>query len=106
MGDATLEQVKAEIMAVDDTLVEGSEVYDTALVLLSSVEVGPNVTRLCAFTGLPRTFVGQRAKRFRANRVWRGSKVAAAEWFEEGTGGIAFLMDVAVGMGLLERPDA
>jgi hypothetical protein len=51
--------VKDTLLDLDPSLdgSETDEMYNTALVVLSALSCGPDVTRLAAFTGLPEAFV-------------------------------------------------
>jgi hypothetical protein len=84
----------------------GTEAYDAALVLLAGLVVGANQERICEFTGVDKRRVQTFGLRLRRNGVWKGSRTAGDEWFDDEAGGIAFSLDVGVATGLLERSRA
>lgn len=76
--------------------------YVPALVLLASIVVGPNTDRIAAFIKQPRSKVRELGKTIRRNGIWKQDKIDC-EWFEKDTGGVAFLLDVNVAAGFMER---
>lgn len=101
----TIKKIKDEVRRLTKDKDEDGEGFRASVILLSSVNVGPNVKKIAKFTGYPRSFVWKIGKNLRDNGVWRGNKVAAGEWFEKG-GGVAFICDSLVAVGMLQRRDA
>lgn len=98
----TREFLIKEIKHLEPGIEEGSDNFNTALMLLASVVVGANQRKIASFTKLPISFISPRAKRLRENQVWQGGKVAC-EWFEKDGGSIAFWCDALVAEGLVKR---
>jgi len=96
--------IRETVRKLDPNLKTDDPAFDVAVVLLSGLYVGPNGQKIARFARLSRAFVGEVARRLRANGVWRGHKIAA-DWFEK-NGVYAFWLDVTVGLGLLERTAA
>lgn len=84
----------------------GTEAYDAALVLLAGLVVGANQERIHAFTGIDKQRIQSFGHRLRKSGVWKGSRTAGEEWFDDESGGIAFALDVGVATGMLERASA
>lgn len=97
----TLDRIKKEVIRLDKTIDPNSEAFKTAVILLSSAVVGPNVKKIAKFSKLPRPLISEKAKNLRKGGVWVKDKLAV-EWFDE-NGGIAFWADCLVADGLLER---
>jgi len=98
----TLDDLKKEVKRLDPkTSDENEPAFKTALILLSALVVGANQKNIAKFTKIPQKFIAERAKRLRANGIWRGSKTNC-DWFEK-SGGIAFWCDVLVAEGLIRR---
>jgi hypothetical protein len=97
----TLRDFEKEVQRLDPKQKPEDSGFKTAVLLLSTLEVGPNVERLVKFTGYPKEFVRERVRRCRAGGIFRGGKIAC-EWFDE-NGGIALWCDVLVAEGMLER---
>ena len=98
----TLKWVKSTVSKMDETMDINSHAFRTAVILLSSAVVGPNINKIAKFTGYSVGAVRQRARNLRANKVWVGSKVSA-EWLDKKNGTVAFLCDCLVADGLLVR---
>lgn len=97
----TLRKVKNEIRRMDPNCGDGED-FKTAVVLLSSLETGPDSDALATFTGYPRKFVREIGGRLRDSGIWKNGKVYAGDWFDK-DGGLAFWLDVAVGRGFMRR---
>jgi hypothetical protein len=95
-------RVKQEIRRLDSEVKPGDLAWKVAAILLSSLAVGPNADRIARFASLPYRFVREVARRLRANGVWEG-RLLCVDWFEEKSGGVAFWLDVNVGLGYMER---
>lgn len=72
------------------------------LVLLASVVCGPNTDKIAKFIKQPRSVVRDYGKVIRKNGIWKQDKIDC-EWFDKDTGGVAFLCDVLVASGVMER---
>lgn len=97
----TLDQVKLAMLDMTGSLDMDNEGDQAAILLLSATQVGTSVAALTEFTKLPRAKVQQFVGRLRKNGVFKGGKISA-DWFGE-NGGIAFHCDVLVATGMLER---
>ncbi len=100
----TIDTIRKEVARLDPKLDVESDGYKAAVVLLSSLQVGPNIKRTAKFAQYPRAKVARFSRNLRKSGVWRGGKLYV-EWFEEKNGGIAFWMDVCVAEGLMARID-
>lgn len=83
----------------------GSEAFNAALLLVASVDIGPNVERLSRRTGVPRPFASKCGRRLVDSGVWSGG-CTVGEWVADPTLPFvsdAFLQDVAVAEGRLLR---
>lgn len=74
----------------------------SAMILMASGNVGPNAKRIAKLLGYPRKVVAEKARIARKNKIWVGGKIIA-EWLDDKRGGVAFIADVAVLDGILER---
>jgi hypothetical protein len=101
----TIERVRREVKRMNPALDEENDGFAAAVVLISSVILGPNVRRIARFTGYSRCRVAEWGRRLRENGIWQGDRVGAAGWFEE-DGGLEFWLHVAVAQGLLRMVDA
>jgi hypothetical protein len=101
MAELTIGKVKRLVLKSDPGLKQDDPGFRAAVVLLSSAHVGPNIRRLVVFTGFTAGEIAGFSKNLRKSKVWRGSKVRA-DWFGE-NGGIALALDVNVALGYLER---
>jgi hypothetical protein len=95
-----------EVKRMDPVLTETDEAFTAAVVLLSSIAVGPNIKRLAKFTQYPRKVIKPFSENLRRNGVWVGGRIYADDWGDEETGGVAFWMDVSVALGFIERVSA
>lgn len=102
MKKLTLKKIKEVVSQIDDQIDDADAGYKAMVVLLSSINIGPNADKLAKFTKYPRSLVRQFGRRLRNNGVWIGDKVAAVEWFEEG-GSVALIADSLVALGLVRR---
>lgn len=96
----SIEWVRTILKEYDSEL--AGDAYNAAMVLLSSLIVGPDIDRVIAFTGLDSLFVKQVADRLVANGIWVEGGVHA-DWSDPEDGGIALALDIAVAQGKLER---
>ena len=98
-----IETIRATVGALDAGIDPHCEEFEAAVVLLSSTRVGPSAVRVAEFSGIPLTRVRGYAREYRKSGIWSGHKIVPSDWHDEETGGTAFWMDVACGMGLLQR---
>jgi hypothetical protein len=83
----------------------GSDRFNAALMLVASVDIGPNVERLSRRTGVPRPFASRCGRRLVDNGVWTGG-CTVGDWVADPTlpfASEAFLQDVGVAEGRLLR---
>ena len=76
---------------------------ETGAILLASLVVGARNKAIAEFLDIPLHRVTKRSPILRRSHIWQGTKVDAEEWFQDGHGTIAFIMDTLVADGLLER---
>lgn len=98
----TIERVRDQVKQMDPSLTETDSAFESAVILLSALVVGPAVRRVAQFTGYPQRRVSERFARLKAGGVIRGGKMVI-EWFDEEGGGIAFWLDVLVAEGQMQR---
>ena len=79
--------------------------YKNSLVLLAGVYVGHSDTRIAKFAGLSRGFVIPRKKKLLKAGIWYGDNLTNAQWCEK-DGDVAFLLDIMVLDGTVERVTA
>jgi len=100
--EMTIEKIKEEVLKMDKNIEPEGHSFQTAVILLSGLVVGPNAKKIAKFTGYPLNEVKLRADNLRSSGIWKGSKLAV-DWFDEKDGAIAFWCDCLVADGLLER---
>jgi len=76
---------------------------NAALVLIASSVVGVNIPKIAKATDLPIYTINLIARRLKENGIWVGDEIHHSGWDHEEEGGIAFLLDVACGSGMLTR---
>ena len=102
----TLDDVKREVARLDAPCEPESDEFKAAVCLMSCAIVRPGVKSVCGFTGYPRSFVEELGRNWRRNRVWCGKRnpqVHHSGWFDQDAGGIAFWLDVSIGLGWIDR---
>lgn len=97
-----LQKAKEAIRKLDPELSPDDHSYETYLILLASIIVGPNIKKISKFAYIPRAKVVERARRLRSNGVWVGPRVHC-EWMDKESGGVAFIADSLVADGLVTR---
>jgi len=98
-----VEKVKQIIREMDENLSESDESFSGALVLISIIEVGHRIKDIVNFSSLDRKFVADFIRNLRANKFFTwNNKICHSGWFDEG-GGVAFWMDVSIGLGYIQR---
>jgi len=95
-----LKSIKKEVMKIHG-ITEETDTIKTGVILLSSVNVGPNIKKIAKFTGYKRSEIAKRSKNLRENSVWVKDKVSC-DWFEK-DGSLAFILDCMVADGTLQR---
>lgn len=102
--EITYERIKQIVHEMDEGLTDESDpAFRIAALLLSSLQVGPDVIALTVYTGEHAEWIASIADRLVRSKVWTADGKVQANWFDDETGGIEFWMDVAVGNGLVER---
>lgn len=97
---------------------DNEEVYEIALVMMASMQVGCNSAKIKKFTGLRSDTCQLVCRKTRYHKIWvKGAKVLDGKlkptdtlhhsgWDDPKTGGTAFICDVMVVQGMLTRePD-
>lgn len=97
----TLRKIKIELHKMDPALSEDDDAFKAGVVLLSSLQVGPNVQKLARFTGYRISLIAKFGFNLRVSGVWRDDKIYAS-WFDK-NGGASFWMDIGVALGWLKR---
>src|SRR5262249_25453698 len=83
---------------------EKSEEFQAGLVMLAPLEIGTMAPEsVSRFTGVPLALVEQFAQRLRASGIWRNDGRIGASWAAAEAGNLAFMLDVWVATGELER---
>jgi len=98
----TLEEIVSFVHELDEKCPEGSDVFNTAIMLLAALEVGADPDAVAEFTGLSLEFIMTRAARLEKAEVWKDGKTYA-EWADEEVGIIAFWLDVCIAEDYLKR---
>ena len=95
--------IRAEVRQLEHLgIVEGTPLFDAAVLLLASTVVGPSIQRLAQVTGLSERDIVPRAIRLRRAGTWRDNEVVVA-WEDELSGDQSFLADVLVAEGIAVR---
>ena len=98
----TLQQIKNEIKRLDPEIKPEDPIYNAQVIMLSALVVGANADKVAKFTKLPRWEVRLFAKKLTKNKIWKNGKTYA-DWTDPKDGGVAFLLDSMVVVGLLKR---
>lgn len=103
---AELKRIVLEI-GKDDGWQEGDESFQAGLVLIAPLSITTmDPMAVSQFTGVPEPLVREFAGRLIENGVWRPDGKLAVQWNDPENGNLAFMMDVWVAMGELERGTA
>jgi hypothetical protein len=97
-----LEAARAEIESAFGPWDEADPAHLAALLLLLSEDIGPCTTLLAKIAGRPEVEIEHIAIRLRDALIWKDDLVDSAAWHKS-NGQLAFLLDVMVGVGQLER---
>ena len=85
MAEVSLKDIEQIVRDTDKTVKAGTPGFKTAVVLLASLQLGPNIRGLTRYTGYGRHFIRLRAKRLFDFGVWtRDGKVQCSFINEEG----------------------
>lgn len=98
--------IKKEVHKLDSKIKEEDLAFKSAVILLSSLQVGPSADKVARYTRYSRDFVRKRARRLKKSEVWirRGHKSdIVCNWFEKKHGSIAFWLDVLVAEGMVAK---
>lgn len=100
----SLAGIKKIVRELDPKLPATDDAYKVATILLSSAlnkqKTSADIVR---FTGLPAEFVTATMLNLRKNGLgWKRGKFVHGGWLENG-GGMAFWLDVGVGLGWFEK---
>ena len=100
----SLEKIKAAVAAVDPQMDPEDDAYKASVILLASISdgIGPSADKIAELTGHPRSYVRTIASRLRKSGIWQGGKVHC-NWFDAEEGWVAFMCDVNVALGMLNR---
>lgn len=90
------------ITKLDPNVTEGEPTYNAYLVLLGAANVGPNADKISKAVGIPRETTRILCRRARENGIFKGGMIHA-DWLDEKDGGLSFVMDATVVMGLMKR---
>lgn len=77
-------------------------IWNAQMVMLAATEVGPDVTKISKFIGLPYAMVRPIVANLNKAGIFKRGKIRA-NWADENEGYLSFLLDSMVGAGLLER---
>lgn len=98
-----LKEAKAALSEINGSKFDPDDPGDQAgLVMIAALEVGPKVRAIAKFTGLPQKTVSGFVQRLRCNGVFTRNRIHA-NWFDPKEGGVAFICDVLVATGMLNR---
>lgn len=104
MTDLTLDQIKSMLREMDPGQDEDEETFKAGVVLIASVQQGPNIKNLSRFTAYPYSLVAKFGSNLRRSGIWCGRHVRA-DWF--GKDGVCnFILDTCIAVGWLERTEA
>jgi len=97
----TKRKIYKTIKELDASLTFRDESFKVAAILIKGLET-QNVLKLTSFFGYPYSFIKSIADRLKTNKIWQHGKTLC-DWDNEETGGIAFWVDVNVGLGYLSK---
>jgi len=92
-----------EVRKMDDKLGLDEPAAYCAAMLLCAINHGAYTETVIDKTGVPAEVGNEIAERLRQQRIWVGPQTHHSGWDDPETGGIAFWMDVNVGLGFMER---
>jgi hypothetical protein len=104
-----LSELKRAVLEIGkaDGWQEDDEDVHAGLVMLAPLSIDTrDPASISRFTGVPLLQVEEYAGRLLANGIWRADGKISGDWDDPEGGGIAFMLDVWVATGLLERQQA
>ena len=93
-------EIVRDVAGVTD---ESDDQFLAGMLLLAASEVGTKIRACAKFIGVREARLRDIRNRLQASGVWTPGGIAHSGWFDEESGGIAFCMDVAIGVGWLSR---
>ncbi len=105
-AEFTISLVRSQIKELEPKLDPKSDNFKTAVVVLSSLIVGPNIRGLVRFTGYGRKFIRIRARRLFESGIWQKDGKIYIDWFHEKwelRSTVSFWLDVLVASGEVEK---
>ena len=104
-----LSELKRAVLEIGeaDGWEEGDEDVQAGLVMMAEFSIGTrDLAAINRFTGVPLPLVEEFARRLIANGIWRPDGKIGAEWDDPENGELAFMLDVWVATGRMERATA
>ena len=98
----TLDELRAEVKRLDPKLAEDKPAFETAIMLLASAQLGPDVNAIADFMGIEAASLEERAGQLRKAGIWTDDALNV-EWWDEEAGTVAFWLDVCVAEGYVAR---
>lgn len=98
----TLPYIRKEVSKLTGINDEKDPGFVAGVLLISSLQTGPNIKRLSKYTKYSRKDISEYARRCRTNGIWKGGKVCC-NWFDKESGSTEFVLDVCVAQGLMNR---
>lgn len=98
----TMDRIRGVVEAIDPGMAPEDDAYRASVILVASINVGPNADKIAKLTGYPRSYVRAIGSRLRQNGIWAGDRVCA-DWLDPEEGWVAFMCDLNVALGVLNR---
>ena len=99
----TLSEIKSQVKCLDEALSPDDEEFKAAVILLAGTEVKQTIKEIRQFTHYRQSFVVKVVGNLKRNGIFVKGKIHHGGWFDKKDGGIAFWLDVCVGLGLMKR---
>ena len=100
----TKELIVKEVRKITEEGDKNSETNKIGQILLASTFKGTDEKGIAEFLEMDFNYVNKIGKSLRKNKIWtKDNMVSGEDWFEEKSGGIAFVLDILVAQGLLKR---
>ena len=104
MKHISLERLVKEVHHLDPKLSEEDDAFKCAVILLTAAIVtGPNIAKVSKFCQYPKSLVRRFATNFRNSEIWGHKYICSSDWNDRKSGGVAFWLDIATGLGFIER---
>jgi len=104
MNRISLKRLVNEVRHLDSRLSEKEDAFKCAVILLAAALVtGPNIKKVSKFTKYHESIVRRFVDNFRKDKLWGHKYIHASEWHDKKAGGVAFWLDVSVGLGFIKR---